>query len=459
MAEDERASLYRLILRRTSDAVLLDCMRVHGFWPYSEGLPPDPAEEVTERLELGRQKAALLPVATGVADPEAALAAERKRRWEESKKRRAQRKAERLAREAERREAFAKASREGTVYLGDGVSGGLDHTESEVALLESQDLPVLHTASDLALALGVEIGTLRWLTYHRVAVTLVHYHRYEIPKKSGGWRAISAPKTQLANAQQWVLEHILRPLPVEPMAHGFVEHRSIATNASPHVGRKLVINLDLKDFFPTVSLPRVRGLFRKLGYSGQVAALLALLCTEPPRVPAELDGKIYHVALGDRRLPQGACTSPAITNLICRRLDRRLHGLAFRYQFRYTRYADDLTFSGDDATHLGALFRFVRAIIKAEGFRENTDKTRIMRPGRRQEVSGVVVNDRRSISRQDRRRLRAILHNVARDGLKAQNRDGHPDFAQYLRGLLSFYSMVDGPGSEPLKVALEKALR
>ena len=145
---------------------------------------------------------------------------------------------------------------------------------------------------------------------------MVHYHRYEIAKKTGGVRCISAPKPALAAAQRWVLDQILRRLEPEPQAHGFVPGRSIVTNAAPHAGKAVVCNLDLKDFFPSITFRRVKGLFRKLGYGEHVATLLALLCTEPPRVPVELDGKTYHVALGARVLPQGACTSPAITNAL-----------------------------------------------------------------------------------------------------------------------------------------------
>src|SRR5204863_102450 len=162
-------------------------------------------------------------------------------------------------------------------------------------------------------------------------------------------RYISAPKPALAQAQRWLFVNILSRLEVEAPAHGFVPCCSIVTNAAPHTGRKIVINLDLKDFFPSITFRRVKGLFEKLGYSEHVATVLALLSTEPPRVATELDGKVYHVALGQRVLLQGACTSPAITNALCRRLDRRLSGLAKRHGFAYTRYADDLTFSGDNA--------------------------------------------------------------------------------------------------------------
>jgi RNA-directed DNA polymerase len=237
-----------------------------------------------------------------------------------------------------------------------------------------------------------------------------------------------------------------------------VRGRSIVSNAAPHAGRAVVVNLDLKEFFPSIPFRRVKGLFEAVGYGEHVATVLALLCTEPPRVPAELDGKVYHVALGRRVLPQGACTSPAITNALCRRLDRRLDGLARRHGFAYTRYADDLTFSGDAPGKVGRLLRSVRAILGAEDFTEHPTKTRVMRRGGRQEVTGLTVNDRPAVSREEVRTLRAILHNAATRGLEGQNREGRPDFAAYLKGRVEFVAMVDPRRGALLREALAAAL-
>jgi retron-type reverse transcriptase len=193
--------------------------------------------------------------------------------------------------------------------------------------------------------------------------------------------------------------------------------------------------------------------------SEQIATVLALLLTEPPRVEAEVDGKVYHVALGQRVLPQGACTSPAVTNLLCRKMDRRLTGLGKRHGFTYTRYADDLTFSGDNGNAVGRLLRSVRSILTAEGFTEHPRKTKVMRRARRQEVTGLTVNDRPKASRQELRELRAVLHNAAVHGLEPQNRAGRPDFAAYLRGRVEFVCMVDPGRAAVWREALGKALR
>src|SRR5439155_20461357 len=139
------------------------------------------------------------------------------------------------------------------VHAGTGVSAGLEKRTSDVAALEARGLPVLHVAEDVAKAMEIPLPSLRWLTYHRNSATVVHYHRYSIAKKTGGVRYISAPKPALKKAQAWVLDNILGRLVMEPEAHGFVVGHSIVTNAVPHSGKAVVINLDLKDFFPSIT--------------------------------------------------------------------------------------------------------------------------------------------------------------------------------------------------------------
>jgi retron-type reverse transcriptase len=460
MADDEKKKLYRRIAGANTH-VVLERMRVHGFWPAGQGLPPPPREEAEERKKVEAEIEALRARSGGkgpLVDAEEELRKERKRRWEESKKRRSEKKILREARAAERRAQWEAAKKGLLVHAGAGVSGGLQSQQSDVEALTRRGLPVVHTPAQLATAMGIAIGRLRWLTFHRSGATLVHYHRYGIPKKTGGIRAISAPKPALASAQRWVFDHVLARVEAEPDAHGFVPGRSIVSNAAPHVNKAVVVNLDLKDFFPTLTFARVKGLFAAFGYSEAVATCLALLCTEPPRVAVDLDGRALSVAVGARVVPQGACTSPAITNLACRRLDRRLAGIARKYGFAYTRYADDLTFSREQGDGVGGLLRAVRAIVADEGFVEHPKKTHVMRRGRRQEVTGVTVNEKMSVSRAELRLLRAVLHNAARFGLASQNREGHPHFAAYLRGRVAFVTMVDPSKKEELEVALSRAL-
>ncbi len=458
MATDEKSALYKQLVEQADPWLVLERMRELGFWPEDESIPEESPPAAKERVRLDDELQRLRSKGTTVADPDAALQKERIRRWKESKKRRALARADRMAEAKKRAEAWATWSKVSYVHAGAGVSGGLEGRDSDAARLARHELPLLSRPEELADAMGVPLQKLRWLTFHRRSVTLVHYHRFAIPKKTGGQRQISAPKPALARAQQWIHDNILARVAPEDPAHGFVPGRGARTNALPHVGRAVVVNLDLKDFFPTVGFRRVKGLFAQLGYAESVAVVLALLCTEPPRVQAEIDGRVLHVALGDRVLPQGACTSPAITNCICRRLDRRLRGMAAHSNFTYTRYADDLTLSGDDPGRLGGLLGAVRRVVGEEGFVVNEAKTRVMRRARRQEVTGLVVNDKVGLSRKQRRTLRAMLHNVARNGLAAENRHGHPKFREYLQGMVAYVSAVDPDNAGRWRAALRDAL-
>lgn len=281
---------------------------------------------------------------------------------------------------------------------------------TDEAQLERYGLPVWKTEEDVAAALSLTPGKLRHLSQHRHRETMPHYITFAIPKRSGGERLIHAPKRRLKTALRALDRLLVSKLPKSEHAHGFIKGRSIATNAAPHVGKAVVLHFDIKDCFPTIHFGRVRGLLIALGYSYPVAAALAVLMTEAPRQPVAAEGKLYHVPTGPRVCVQGAPTSPGLCNAILLRLDHRLAGLARKHGFVYTRYADDLTISGDDTAKIAKLTKLVPAIVAAEGFAVNTDKTRIMRTGRRQAVTGVVVNKTMGLSRQERRKMRAALH-------------------------------------------------
>jgi retron-type reverse transcriptase len=274
--------------------------------------------------------------------------------------------------------------------------------------------------------------------------------RYEIPKRRGGKRVILAPMTELKAIQRKIYHEILANNPVHYSVHGFVPGRSIITNAAPHVGKAVVLNMDLKDFFPSIGFRRVRGLFISADYSFAVANALALLCTERDRKPMLKGGKTVYVRAGERTLVQGAPTSPVLANLLARRMDIRLETLAYKCGMNYTRYADDLTFSGDEYGKMMAMQALVRQIIAEEGFVLNEEITRIYRQSNRQMVTGIVVNERVNTPRDLRRTVRAILHNAAKTGLAAQNRDNYPDFRAYLRGLIGHIHQANPDHAKPL---------
>jgi retron-type reverse transcriptase len=348
-------------------------------------------------------------------------------------------------------------------YFGEELWGTSTRQRSAVfdeEKLRRFGLPSLRDEREVAAWLGLPLARLRWFTHDRAADTTWHYVRYTVPKRSGGRRIILAPKRELKSLQRRALADLVGKIPVAPAAHGFVPGRSITTNARPHVGKRVVIRLDLQDFFPSITFPRVRGVFIAHGYSYAVASTLALLCTEYDREPFDREGERFHISVGPRHLVQGAPTSPALANLVAWRLDRRLTGLAAKYDFSYTRYADDLTFSGNDPAVAGRLITNVRRIVADERFTLNDAKTRVARRARRQVVTGLVVNDQVATPRQLRRRLRAILHNAQRDA----RRDGvagirpAPSGATFsrARGLVAFVNAVNPQHAAPLWAALRQ---
>lgn len=270
---------------------------------------------------------------------------------------------------------------------------------------------------------------------------LRNYHVRRIPKRSGGQRVIFAPKKRLKEVQRAILRQVLDRVPAHSAAHAFRRRHGIASNATPHIGQRIVLSLDLEDFFTTIKLRRVSSFFRWMGYPRDVARLLSLLCTSrtDQQFDAKLDGFV-HRPLRARYLAQGAPTSPALANALAYGLDVRLSALAKKFGVNYTRYADDLTFSGGESFMRG-LRRFVpllKKIIRAEGFRINQRKWRFARAGQRQQVTGLVVNRKLSVGREEFDLLKAILHNARRAGsLESQNRSKRPAFRQHLSGKIA----------------------
>jgi RNA-directed DNA polymerase len=323
--------------------------------------------------------------------------------------------------------------------------------------LDALALPALPTVGALAAWLNEPVGALEWFADEwRLASDaqsrLQHYHYRWLPKRSGGLRLIEIPKERLRRIQQQILRQILDALPPHPAAHGFRRGRSSVTHAALHAGQRIVIRMDLKDFFPSIQYARVHALFEKLDYSSSVAELLARICVN--RAPQDIfrdrliGGSLPWIerqALKAPHLPQGSPCSPALANLCAYRLDIRLEALAQSLGASYSRYADDLVFSGDrDLARVAERFHIqVSAIALEEGFRINTRKTRLMREGTRQQVTGVVINRHPNIARDEYDRLKATLTNCVRHGPASQNHDMHPNFRAYLAGRISYVKMVN----------------
>lgn len=327
-------------------------------------------------------------------------------------------------------------------------------------------VPGLVTEGDLALWMGMEPSRLVWFadqrgTEARVADgPLRHYHRYWVAKRHGHARLIEVPKSNLKAIQRKILAEILAYIPPHDAAHGFRAGRSVLTFAQPHCGKAMLLRMDLQEFFPSITEARVAAIFRMAGYPERVARILAgLACTVTPvDIYAGMPASASQPNWNQRKrmslphLPQGAPTSPALANLVAFRLDLRLSGLAKSAGVDYTRYADDLTFSGgrDFARMAGRFENAVAVIALEEGFEVNHRKTRSMSQSVSQRTAGVVVNQHVGIPRKDFDRLKAILHNCAVHGPTAENRERHPDFQSHLAGRVAQVRGLDPRRGERL---------
>jgi RNA-directed DNA polymerase len=343
-----------------------------------------------------------------------------------------------------------------------------------VRAAENWNLPAIESSGALAQWLGLSASELRWfadlkgLGYKNKEQQLRHYHYRVFSKTSGGVRLIEAPKPRLKQMQRKILAQILETVPAHLASHGFVKGRSIKTFVAPHVGRRVVLRMDLQNYFPSFSGARIQSFFRTLGYPEAVADLLGGICTNAtPRdvwmkTGLENDPVDLHAiqSLYARpHLPQGAPTSPALANLCTYRADCRLLGLAGSVNADYTRYADDLAFSGNDPQFERRIETFsthVAAILMEEGFRVHFRKTRVMRRGVRQHLAGLVANQNVNVIRADFDRLKATLTNCVREGPESQNRSEHPSFRSHLEGRVGFVEMIHPARGKRLRELFKK---
>lgn len=297
--------------------------------------------------------------------------------------------------------------------------------------LVRRKVPIVYDDEHLAALLGYDLD----YVLGAVHATPRFYRTFSVRKHNGGRRSISEPLPSLKEIQYWILRNILSQLKPSRFAKGFVEGFSIKDNARFHRRQPRVLSLDLKDFFPTVRRPRVYGIFRSFGYSASVSWLFSRLCTL------------------DEVLPQGAPTSPALSNAVASTLDGRLGGFARSWNLRYTRYADDITFSGSFKP--GAVIRFVRKVVAEEGFELNEEKTRLMGRHERQEVTGIVVNEGMRAPRDVRRRIRQVAYFVERYGLSGHldhidDRRAH--YSQHILGVANHVRFVHEADRDALRL-------
>jgi len=270
------------------------------------------------------------------------------------------------------------------------------------------------------------------------------YSEFEIPKKTGGTRKISAPDLFLKKIQRRInlcLEQFFKP---KLSTNGFIRERSIVTNAQPHIGKRFVFNIDLKDFFPSIHYGRIKAVLQK----------------DPFNTSSEIAHLIAHLACYNGILPQGSPLSPLITNIICQALDTYMVKFAKHYRCYYSRYADDITFSSNKNVFKNDKFQSdLKNLIQSQGFRINSKKTRIQKSTQRQEVTGIIVNQKSNLRRPYIKNVRAMLHNWDKKGLEYCERthkeiysknsnlpsnNSIPKFTSVLNGKIQFLGMVRG---------------
>lgn len=296
----------------------------------------------------------------------------------------------------------------------------------------------INKSFDLAMKIRRKNRVITWLLKRIYKKDPMLYYNWKIPKRSGGTRQITSPCVELKSVQRSILEEVLYDIPMHDCAVGFRPNFSIADNAKAHSGADVVVSLDLKDFFPSITFPRVYGALLAIGFQKKIAGIITAICTH------------------DGALPQGAPTSPMLSNIVAHRLDSKLNTYMGKKGFSYTRYADDITFSHtykDGTSSVDGIIRVVRRIIEEENFEVNEDKTKIMRKGRRQWVTGLVANEKPNVIRWKYRQIRAAVHNASKYGVPSAAKladVSSKKFREWVSGNLAFLNMVNPEKAQKL---------
>lgn len=302
-----------------------------------------------------------------------------------------------------------------------------------VGNLLSHKACVILDAEHLAKLLYIENETL----FAIINGTESFYRTFEIKKKSGGMRDIRAPYPSLKTIQQWIYEYVLKKQYVHGCAHGFRPRKSIVTNAKSHVENKCLLKLDLKDFFPSIKINKVVQVFKEIGYTKTVSWLLATICCL------------------DDELPQGAPTSPALSNIVARHMDKRLYRLAKNFGYRYSRYADDISFSGEDIPT--AFIKYATDIIEDCGFTVNPKKVRLYKEKDNKILTGVALkNGVIKLPREKRREYEQEIYYTLKYGVNTRIKGEYNNFSTYILSILgkaNFWLMLE-PDNQFVKDAI-----
>ncbi|MEM7465930.1 MAG: reverse transcriptase family protein [Pseudomonadota bacterium] len=326
------------------------------------------------------------------------------------------------------------------------------------------ELPVLASVSDISEWLCISRGELEWLadlwrTDKEEAPHQNHYSYRTVQKSRGRIRVLEIPKTRIKAIQREINKEIVELMPVHDAAMGFRKGLSCKDHARKHVGKNFISLFDISHCFQSITWLQVKRLFARLGYPDSVAAYLAGLCSHRVRkqqIAQTEIGKALNRRLLQRHLPQGAPTSPGLANAAMFHLDKRLAGLANKFEYAYSRYADDIAFSSDNRWPREYLEPLVGAIVIDEGFELNFRKTRFKQHHQKQKIVGIVCNERINVDRKEYDNLKAILTNCVRDGITTQNRLNHPNFRAHLLGKIAYVKSLNQHKGEKLARIFEK---
>lgn len=293
--------------------------------------------------------------------------------------------------------------------------------------LHSKNLPLITSPKHFSLLIGMNHQYICNMAYDAKRF----YRHFSIPKRNGSLRSIDEPLPDLKNVQTWILKNILEKVSVSEYAKAYVKGRTLKHNARFHKSQKVVVSMDIKDFFPSISIRDVTSIFVSMGYYHDLSCFLAHLCCL------------------DNVLPQGAPTSPYLSNLRMLSIDNEIRNLIISEGIRYTRYADDLTFSGSFDPHW--LVKTISGIVFSNGFQINKKKTRVARNNTRQEVTGIVVNSHMQISKEKRRKIRQQLFYIRKYGLDSHLSyigETRAHYLNHLIGTINFALFVNPKDSE-----------
>ncbi len=286
-----------------------------------------------------------------------------------------------------------------------------------------QGLPIIFNLKHFALLVGIDVTTIVGMINQPGSF----YREFEIPKRSGNFRKISAPYPSLLYIQRWIYNNILSQVNMHVASHGFISNKSIISNAQVHLNKKCLLKIDIKDFFPSIKINRVISIFSRFGYPHNLAYCLSSLCCL------------------DKSLPQGSATSPIISNIISKRMDNRLYKLSEKYKVNYTRYADDLAFSGEYISL--KFYSIVENIIKDEGFIVNQKKTKLIRGKYKKIVTGISVSgEKMKLPKSTRRILRQeAFHVITKGFINHTNRINNYDplYIERLIGRYNFWHQIE----------------